>query len=161
MVQRREQRCRLQPCLIRQGFTNSSQAQSTAIDALRLRRFFFCRLQSASVDKHTSFDRALDFWQLSSAQRAKAPQINRLHRCWPRTAQLQRIHALLVHAAALSTFALLQCMRARLRDALLLVLPACQALRRTAPVISRRTFAGGVAVAAPLQSQRRRPPRRP
>ena len=38
-----------------------------------------------------------------------------------------------------------------LRVALLLVLPACQALRRSpAPVISRRTFAGGVALAAPL-----------
>ena len=38
-----------------------------------------------------------------------------------------------------------------LRDALLLVLPACQALRRSpAPVISRRTFASGVAIAAPL-----------
>jgi len=31
-----------------------------------------------------------------------------------------------------------------------LLLPACHALRRTAPVISRRTFAGGVAIAAPL-----------
>jgi hypothetical protein len=37
------------------------------------------------------------------------------------------------------------------RVALLLVLPACQALRRsTAPVISRRTFGSTIAVAAPL-----------
>ena len=42
-------------------------------------------------------------------------------------------------------------MQSLLRGALLLVLPACQALRRSpAPVISRRTFAGGVALAAPL-----------
>ena len=42
-------------------------------------------------------------------------------------------------------------MQSVLRVALLLVLPACQALRRSpAPVISRRTFAGGVALAAPL-----------
>ena len=39
-------------------------------------------------------------------------------------------------------------MRSMLRAALLL--PLCNALRRTAPVISRRKFAGGVAIAAPL-----------
>ena len=31
-----------------------------------------------------------------------------------------------------------------------LLLPACRALHRSAPVISRRKFAGGVAIAAPL-----------
>ena len=42
-------------------------------------------------------------------------------------------------------------MQSALRAALLLVLPACHALRnRAAPVISRRTFASGVAIAAPL-----------
>ena len=41
-------------------------------------------------------------------------------------------------------------LRAMLRVALLLLLPACNALRRTAPVISRRTFGSSIAVAAPL-----------
>ena len=42
-------------------------------------------------------------------------------------------------------------MQSLLRDALLLVLPACQALRRSpVPVISRRTFGSTIAVAAPL-----------
>jgi len=42
-------------------------------------------------------------------------------------------------------------MQSVLRVALLLVLPACHALRnRAAPVISRRTFGSSIAVAAPL-----------